>query len=172
MPQGWESFYLLLGGAAGALIGLLFVVITLTADLNPAETSVGSKVYVSPTVFHFATVFVISAAALVPEGRRVFIGLAVAILALIGFGYSLLGLIRLARGRPKPTHWSDWIYYGLFPAAAYAGLAVAGSAFLSGHTFAPEMTAGGAVVLLVGIRDAWDVALWVSQHPPKERAGE
>ena len=44
MPQGWESFYLLIGGAAGALIGLLFVVITLTAELNPAETTVGSKV--------------------------------------------------------------------------------------------------------------------------------
>jgi len=166
MPQGWESFYLLVGGAAGALIGLLFVVITLTAELNPAETTVGSKVYVSPTIFHFATVFVISAVALAPEGGRVFLGLAIAALAVFGLGYSLLSVLRLARGRPKPTHWSDWIYYGLFPAAAYAALAVAGEAFVTGRGFAADVTAAGSVILLlVGIRDAWDVALWISQHP-------
>jgi len=28
----WESFYVIVGGAAGALIGLQFVVITLLAD--------------------------------------------------------------------------------------------------------------------------------------------
>jgi hypothetical protein len=30
--EEWESFYLIVGGAAGALIGLQFVVMTLLAD--------------------------------------------------------------------------------------------------------------------------------------------
>ena len=37
MPEfnEWESFYVLVGGAAGALIGLQFVVMTLIADRPP-----------------------------------------------------------------------------------------------------------------------------------------
>ena len=112
--------------------------------------------------------FVVSAAALVPEGGPAFTGLVIAALALIGIGYSLLIVLRLARRQPAPTHWSDWIYYGLFPCAAYVGLAIAGEAFWSGRAFAADVTAAGSMVLLlIGIRDAWDVALWISQHPPK-----
>src|SRR5436190_16267131 len=115
MPEGWESFYLLVGGAAGALIGLLFVVITLTAELDPKRTSAGSKIYVSPTVFHFAIVFLISAAALMPRASAHVMGIVVAAPALFGIGYSLLSVWRLAHSVLEVPHWSDWLYYGVLP---------------------------------------------------------
>jgi hypothetical protein len=39
MPEldEWESFYLIVGGAAGALIGLQFVVMTLIAERPPVR---------------------------------------------------------------------------------------------------------------------------------------
>src|SRR4051795_11135404 len=102
MPEGWESFYLLVGGAAGALIGLLFVVITLTAELDAKRAAIGSKVYVTPIVFHFATAFLVSAAALMPNPgahiEAVFMGAP----AVFGIGYSLLTVSRLAVGLPNP----------------------------------------------------------------------
>jgi hypothetical protein len=35
MFQGWDTFFFLIGSSAGALIGLMFVVITLTAGHEP-----------------------------------------------------------------------------------------------------------------------------------------
>lgn len=35
----WESVYLIVGGAAGALIGLQFVVMTLIAERPPVQSS-------------------------------------------------------------------------------------------------------------------------------------
>src|SRR5258708_3135521 len=113
MPAGWESFYLLIGGAAGALIGLLFVVITLTSELEPKGGAVGSKVYVSATVFHFAIVFLVSAAALMPDSSGHVMGIATGATGLLGIAYSLLSVFRLARRLPTVPHWSDWFYYGV-----------------------------------------------------------
>jgi hypothetical protein len=52
----WDSFYMLIGSAAGALIGWLFVVATLTVGREQSSVSRGMKVYMTPTVFHFAVV--------------------------------------------------------------------------------------------------------------------
>ena len=37
----WDSFYVILGGAAAALIGLQFVVLTLIAERPPADAYAG-----------------------------------------------------------------------------------------------------------------------------------
>jgi hypothetical protein len=43
MPLEWDTFYLMVGSSAAALIGLLFVVITLTANLDAAKAEAGSQ---------------------------------------------------------------------------------------------------------------------------------
>ncbi len=45
MFSGWDNFYLLVGSAAGALIGLLFIVVTLTANMDARMRPRGAKVY-------------------------------------------------------------------------------------------------------------------------------
>ena len=166
MPEGWESFYLLVGGAAGALIGLLFVVVSLTAELDPKRTRTGSKVYVTPIVFHFGTVLLISAIGLMPNAPPHVLAVVIGAPAIWGAIYSILSVWRLGFGALEVPHWSDWLYYGVFPGVVYLALLVAGEAFWSGRAFAAHATAVGAVaLLLLGIRDAWDVALWISQHP-------
>ena len=67
MFQDWDSFFLLIGTAAGALIGLLFVVETLTVGFERDSALRGARVYITPIVFHFAAVLVVSAAALAPR---------------------------------------------------------------------------------------------------------
>ena len=66
MFQHWDSYYLLLGSAAGALIGLLFVVATLSAGREVSTVTRGTKTYLTPTVFHFAMVMAVSALATAP----------------------------------------------------------------------------------------------------------
>ena len=61
MFHDWENYYLLIGSAAGALIGLMFVVTTLTAGLDASRVSRGAKVYITSIVFHFTVVPIASA---------------------------------------------------------------------------------------------------------------
>jgi len=44
MPElmEWDSFYIIVGSAAGALIGLQFVVMTLIAERPPTHAAAGS----------------------------------------------------------------------------------------------------------------------------------
>ena len=56
----WESFYIIVGSSAGALTGLQFVVITLTAESSaggPPEIAA----FGTPTVLHFCAALLVSA---------------------------------------------------------------------------------------------------------------
>jgi hypothetical protein len=65
--SGWENFYVIVGSSAGALIGLQFVVITLIADrpIAPGQAQAGDA-FATPTIVHFGTVLLLSAALNVP----------------------------------------------------------------------------------------------------------
>src|SRR6516162_8292048 len=62
----WDSFYVIVGSAAGALIGLQFVVVTLIAQRPTRASPDGSAAFGTPTVVHFGTALLLSALARVP----------------------------------------------------------------------------------------------------------
>jgi hypothetical protein len=166
MSEGWHEFYFMIGSSAGALIGLLFVVITLTANFEPGRAEAGARVYVTPIVVHFASVLFISALSLVPELSVPVFGMLVLPPALGGLFYVGVIIRRFFGPLPTPPHWTDPIFYAAFPAVSYLALTSAAAAFLLGWAYAPAMLAAGVVALLfIGIRDAWDLALWLSTHP-------
>ena len=52
--SGWANFYAIAGSAAGALIGLQFVVMTLLAARRlPQNDAQAGNAYTTPTVVHF-----------------------------------------------------------------------------------------------------------------------
>jgi hypothetical protein len=53
---GWENFYVIVGSAAGALIGLEFVVVTLIADSPTLRVVEGFAAFATPTIVHFGVV--------------------------------------------------------------------------------------------------------------------
>jgi hypothetical protein len=59
---GWANFFVIVGSAAGALIGLQFVVITLVATMPhaPGQEQAGGA-YATPTIVHFGSVLLLSA---------------------------------------------------------------------------------------------------------------
>ena len=59
--EGWENFYVIVGSAAGALIGLQFVVLTLIAERPPLRAADAGAAFATPTIVHFATVLLLSA---------------------------------------------------------------------------------------------------------------
>jgi hypothetical protein len=62
----WSSFYVIAGSAAGALIGLQFVVMTLIAGGPALRAAEAGAAFATPTIIHFGVVLLLSAAASVP----------------------------------------------------------------------------------------------------------
>jgi|SRR5579871_4791016 len=163
MFSDWDNFYLIVGSGGGALIGVMFVVTTLTAGLEESRASRGALIYITPIVFHFAIVLIVSAIAVTPGLSVDAVGVLIAVCALLGLLYAVVTAVRVFTikidGAPD---WEDKIFYGIIPATAYFLLACAAGAIWIVPMSAPLFI--GAVMmllLLIGIRNAWDLATFL-----------
>jgi hypothetical protein len=118
----------------------------------------------TPIVFHLGVVLLISAFALAPDVAAAVVGTGLAVCALVGFIYSVV--IVLEMWHPKglvPPHWSDIWCYAVLPAVLYLALAVTSALVWRVPPWVPYAT--GAVLvalLLLGIRNAWDLVTWLA----------
>lgn len=90
----------------------------------------------SPTVFDYAVVFVISAAAMCPGLTGDWMAIVAAASALVGLVYAGLTAIRLRR-LERHEHWSDFWFYGAAPFACYLALGAIALAFGRSEPDAP-----------------------------------
>ena len=100
MFEGWENYYLMVGSSAGALIGLMFVVVTLTAGRDRAEVDRGKHLYTSPIVWHLSVILALSGAAAVPGVSARFFGFTTMGLAVLGFAWGSGCGHRMVGGSP------------------------------------------------------------------------
>jgi hypothetical protein len=152
---GWDSFYVIVGSSAGALIGLQFVVLTLIADRPP--TLAAGAAFATPTIVHFGAALLLSALSRVPWQ---IITIASALWGLIGLSGIIYVIIVARRMRVQTFYkpeFEDWFYYALLPLAAYAVLVLSALAAPS-HTQEALFGVGAAALMLlfIGIRNAWD----------------
>ena len=167
MFHGWENFFYLIGSAAGALIGIMFIVITLTAGHEPRRVSRGAPVYVTPIVFHFSVVLVVSATSEVPGLILPAVAGFMGASAIGGLAYSILTTIRLCRkGWEDPIPgWSDKCFYGFLPTTIYVALlGAAGPVWMAERKAAFAVAGLTLGLLLLGIRNAWDLATTLAQR--------
>ena len=163
MFEGWDSFFLLVGGAAGALIGLLFVVASLPTGIERHARLQAASLYMSPTVFHLAVVVALSGTALAPRLPPTAVSGLVGLCALIG----VIHLAYVARGiaspkTPAPPHWSDIWCYGVGPLVLYLALGgAAATADLAPRDAPYVIAATSLALLLLAIRNAWDLVTWI-----------
>lgn len=78
-PERWHEFFLMLGTSATALVGLLFVVLTI--HLHAVQRDSDFHLRARNNAYHLLNVFVISALALAPQ-PAVILGVAVALICL------------------------------------------------------------------------------------------
>ena len=175
MLQGWDNFYYLIGSASAGLIGLLFVIMTLTAGRERSRILRGASLYMTPTIVHFGVVLAISAIAMAPGLGLVPRGVAFGLFALAGLAASARGCIGIVRLRkePQPPHWSDHWCYGVAPVVLYLGLTgVIVAAFWERSSWAPYAMAGLLLcLLLLAIRNAWDLVTWMTPGPASASQG-
>lgn len=164
MFKDWDNFYLMIGSAAGALIGLLFVVVTLTTNLGRDKAMRGQQLYMTPIVFHLGVILVLSAVTAIPDLDAPATGTLVAIAALMGLAYAGFIISQIgSRRTPEPSHWSDLWCYGVIPGVVYLGLLAAAVAIGTARTFADYTIAAALVALLLtSIRNAWDLVTFLA----------
>jgi hypothetical protein len=161
----------MIGQTAGTLIGLMFVVVTLAATLGDAvrRKALVSAVpmLVTPTLVHFGAVLLIAMLGLVPLGANFVVPWCLLVCGAAGMVYvGILGA-GIFSGRPSlmdPSDIGAHAAYVPLPAIAYLLFTVSAVAALAGWRNANLAIAAGIVILVaVGIRNAWGMALFVAR---------
>jgi len=116
----WDSFYVIVGSAAGALIGLQFVVMTLIAARPPQQASAAGAAYATPTVVHFSVVLLLSALLRAPWQSVVLPAVLAGLIGLAGIVYMIAVANRIRLQAVYRPDSEDWMFHAVVPLAAYA----------------------------------------------------
>lgn len=170
----WSNFYVIVGSAAGALIGLQFVVMTLIADMTSSrvDKQTGSA-FATPSVVHFGAVLLLSAVLSAPWRGITFIAAIWGLTGISGMFYVGLVTRHLRMQKAYEPVFEDWLFHVLLPFASYLGLA--GSSFAARAHLRPALfLVGGTllVLLFVGIHNAWDAVTYHIFTKKKRQDGD
>jgi hypothetical protein len=153
----WDSFYIIVGPAAGALIGLQFVVMTLMADRPSAGTAEAGRAFGTPTVVHFAACLLLAALIRVPWPVAAMATWACGGIGVCGLLYMVLLVLRMRRQQAYRMDFEDRVCHVLLPFLGYGVLVMSAVLALSHFELALFGVGLASLILLfVGIHNAWD----------------
>jgi hypothetical protein len=176
MPQltEWESFYVIVGSSAAALTGLMFVVITLIADLEAQRSSGALAAFGTPTVVHFCVALIVSATLSAPWHSLTRVAAALAVCGVSGVTYTFIVARRARRQNTYQPVFEDWLWHTVLPLGAYAALLLA-AIVLPGNAERSLFVVAAAVLslVLIGIHNSWDTVTYLalSQHEGQDKTG-
>lgn len=160
----WHDFYVLLGTASATLVGLMLVAASIGAGFYTGAHEAGMNTFITPTVVHFAAVLLICLLTTVPSHSWTSLGGLLGAGGLIGFLYSCR-VWRAVRARHRRTRvaFVDRFWYALIPVLGYALIVGAAGALLLHAAASPYIMAAALIVLLLaGLRNAWDMTIWIT----------
>ena len=165
---GWENFYIIIGSSAAVLMGLMFVVITLTAERKGVDENAVLDAFTSPTVLHFCAVLLVAAILTTPGHTTVSLSFCLTVVGLGGIAYTTSIIVRMRRQKMYALVTSDWIWHILLPLVAYVCLLGSGAVvWVSADAALYSVAAGALLLLYIGIHNSWDAATWMAVHRRK-----
>lgn len=161
----WQNFYVIVGSSAGALTGLMFVVIVLTRDFQAAGstgTSHARRSFATPTIVHFTTVLSLAGVLSMPQLTRGAVGAILLTAGALLLAYIASITRRAQRLSTYQADLEDQLFHFVFPALVYANLSVAGVSAWAAPSASLYMVGASMLALLtIGIHNAWDSAVWM-----------
>ena len=141
----------------------MFVAASVGTGVFTIERQIGLRTFLSPTVVAFSVVLAMSLIGVLPLIHWHVPSLLLATIGMLGVVYSWLIWRRMVRGGiANSIDLEDRIWYTVVPAGAYLVLAIAGVVLGIDTDMACALAATGVcLLLLAGIRNAWDMTTWV-----------
>jgi hypothetical protein len=159
----WRGFYGIVGSSAGALTGLQFVVIVLGAQVNVLGSAATTRAFGTPTIVHFCSALLVSAAMTVPWQRLSGLAMALGAWGAGGSVYALAVILHMRRQASYVPVLEDWLWHFVLPLVAY--FALLGAAIMLARRPETSLLVIGATALLllfIGIHNAWDAVTYLA----------
>jgi hypothetical protein len=157
--EGWHDFYVVLGTAAAAMIGAMFIVVSIGSGYLTVARAASARPFLTPTTIHLSTVLFGCALILVPTLDWRSFGLIYRRGSAAGLAYSPIIAVRVRRINVDT---GDRIWYGLVPFIGYAVMAAAAGMAFRQEIGALDALAGApSLILLAALRNAWDMVLYL-----------
>ena len=158
-----QNFYVIMGSAAGALIGLQFVVMALIADMPmEGEESQAVTAFSTPSIVHFGVVLLLAAAMVMPWHGLRHLAAVWGVVGVGGAGYTAFTGRRLRSQSSYAPVAEDWVFRVVVPMLVYIALAAAwwvGRLDVRGALF--QVAVVVLALLFIGIHHAWDNATYL-----------
>jgi len=170
----WQNFYVIIGSAAGALTGLMFVVVTLIAGSGARRSLDAVGAFGTPNVVHFCLALLVAAILCAPWQALWQAGLLPGLCGLGGVIYVIIVIRRARRQNDYEPVLEDWLWHVIFPLISYTAFVVA-AFVLPGNPVPMLFVVGAALVLLlfIGIHNAWDAVTYMTiARPEQENKGQ
>ncbi len=159
----WRDFYVFSGTAAATLMGLMFVVVSLgQRSLASEQGTHAVRAFFTPIVAFFTTEIVISMFMLLPRP-------APGALAVLLAGAGITGLVYMfvsgayRQWRSSNLGLDDWLFYFALPCLSYLIIGAAALGVWKTAGFGLYGVAAAMILLLlIGIRNAWDLVVYIT----------
>jgi len=160
----WSSFFGMGASAAATLTGLMFVVITLvTGSERILKNPTGLSAFSTPTVVHFCMALFVSAILVAPWPWLIGPATVLGFAGLFGLVYVLRVMSLTRQLSSYVPDVEDWTWYGVLPFVAYGAIlgGAIGLPLVPGEALF-ALASGVVLLILIGIRNAWDVVTFIA----------
>src|SRR5206468_2512516 len=146
--------------------------IALLADFRTNLASAGRQIdaFGTPTVVHFGAVLLQSALLTAPWPTMAGVRIALGLYGSAGTIYMVIVLRRALRQTDYRPVFEDWLFHAVLPFAAYLSIVAAAWALPRNPTsLLFVIGSAGALLLFVGIHNAWDTVTFIVISHPREK---
>jgi len=166
--RDWRDFYMLAGAASATLVGLMFVATSIGASVFDEKHIGPLRAFITPTVVHFASILFASLLLTAPIHSPLSLACFLGLGGLAGLAYCGRVLALVFKGFSASLDWEDRAFYAIIPGLGYALLLVAAATTVAGEPNggAIFIAVALAILLAAGLRNAWDMMVWLSVHAP------
>jgi hypothetical protein len=165
--RDWHDFYVLVGTASATLVGLMFVAVSIGTAIFNEERSAGLTAFITPTVMHFAAVLFACLLSTIPTQTWATLGGLLGAGALAGSIYSGGLVVQMIIRHRFKVDLSDRLFYALLPLVGYLLALMSAVLLLMQSAMSANLIAAAVLTLLLaGIRNAWDMMVWIVIKTP------
>jgi len=166
----WHDFYVLVGTASATLVGLMFVAASIGSSIFNEEHRAPMTAFITPTVVHFAAVLFTSLLVSIPTHSWRTLGGLLGAGGLAGAIYCGRILVQIIVRHRFNVDLTDRLFYALIPALGYLLVLVSAALLLMQSAASANLIAAALLTLLLaGIRNAWDMTVWIVIRAPSGR---